>query len=98
MIKLELIGNDYKYEIENIIQLFFPEQKVSFLSGDFAKISVFKYQLSLSVSVRIFDKFHFKQASAYVESDCERILCKLLFEILSEVTGILPKWGILTGV
>ncbi len=98
MIKLELIGNDYKYEIENIIQLFFPEQKVSFLSGDFAKISVFKYQLSLSVSVRIFDKFHFKQASAYVESDCERILCKLLFEILSEVTGILPKWGIQTGV
>ena len=98
MIKLELIGNDYKYEIENIIQLFFPEQKVSFVSGDFAKISVFKYQLSLSVSVRIFGKFHFKQASAYVESDSERLLCKLLFEILSEVTGLLPKWGIQTGV
>ncbi len=98
MIKLELIGNDYKYEIENIIQLFFPEQKVSFVSGDFAKISVFKYQLSLSVSVRIFGKFHFKQASAYIESDSERLLCKLLFEILSEVTGLLPKWGIQTGV
>lgn len=98
MIKLELIGNDYKYEIENIIQLFFPEQKVSFVSGDFAKISVFKYQLSLSVSVRIFDKFYHRQGSAYIESDCERMLCKMLFEILSSVTGNIPKWGIQTGV
>lgn len=98
MIKLELIGNDYKYEIENIIQLFFPEQKVSFLSGDFAKVSVFKYQLSLSVSVRIFDKFYHRQGSAYIESDCERMLCQMLFEILSSVTGNIPKWGIQTGV
>lgn len=98
MIKLELIGNDYKYEIENIIQLFFPEQKVSAVNGDFAKVTAFKYQLSLSVSVRIFYKFYHRQGSAYIESDCERMLCKMLFEILSEITGNIPKWGIQTGV
>ena len=53
MVKLELVGNDFKYEIENIIQLFFPEQKTSPLEGDFAKISVFKYNLNLSVTVRL---------------------------------------------
>lgn len=98
MIKLELIGNDYKFEIENIIQLFFPQEKVSFVEGDFAKITVFKYNLSLSVSVRIFDEFHQKHDCAFAEFDAERSCCKLLFEILSSVTGNIPKWGIQTGV
>ena len=52
MIQLELNQSEYRFEIENIIQLFFPEQKVSSLKGDFAKISVFKYKPSLSVSVK----------------------------------------------
>lgn len=98
MIKLTLVGNDYKFEIENIIQLFFPEQKTSSASGDFAKITVFKYNLSLSVSVRIFDKFYQKRGFAQYEHDSERVLCRLLFEILSDATGITPKWGIQTGV
>lgn len=98
MIKLELVGNEYKFEIENIIQLFFPQQKVSLTSGDFAKITVFKFKLSLSVSVRIFGKFYQEQGFAAIEADAERELCRMLFEILSKVTGFIPKWGIQTGV
>ncbi|MGN0173440.1 MAG: coproporphyrinogen dehydrogenase HemZ [Acutalibacteraceae bacterium] len=98
MIKLELVGNDYKFEIENIIQLFFPEEKVSPIEGDFAKITVFKYNLSLSVSVRIFGRFYQKQGYAFADFEAERVLCKMLFEILSNVTGNIPKWGIQTGV
>lgn len=98
MVKLELVGNDFKYEIENIIQLFFPEQKTSPLKGDFAKISVFKYNLNLSVTVRLDGEFYEKSTVAPLESDCERLLCKMLFEILSNHTGLKPKWGIQTGV
>lgn len=98
MIKLTLVGNDYKFEIENIIQLFFPEEKTSPTSGEFAKITVFKYNLTLSVTVRIFDKFYQKQGFASYEGEAERVLCKMLFEILSSVTGFIPKWGIQTGV
>lgn len=98
MIKLELVGNDYKFEIENIIQLFFPDEKTSPTSGDFAKITVFKFNLTLSVTVRIFDKFYRRQGFASYESQAETVLCKLLFEILAEVTGFIPKWGIQTGV
>ncbi|MCI8359811.1 MAG: coproporphyrinogen dehydrogenase HemZ [Clostridiales bacterium] len=32
------------------------------------------------------------------EEDCERELAVLLYECLSELTGMRPKWGILTGV
>ena len=98
MIKLELVGNDFKFEIENIIQLFFPDEKTSPTSGDFAKITVFKFNLTLSVTVRIFDKFYRKQGFASYESQAETVLCKQLFEILSSVTGFIPKWGIQTGV
>lgn len=98
MIKLELVGNDYKYEIENIIQLFFPEQKTNALNGDFAKISVFKYNLNLSVTVRIDGEYYEKKSVASFENDCERLLCKMLFEILSAHTSLVPKWGIQTGV
>ncbi|MBQ5590251.1 MAG: coproporphyrinogen dehydrogenase HemZ [Clostridia bacterium] len=98
MIKLELVVNDYKFEIENIIQLFFPDKKVSLVDGDFAKISVFKHKLSLSVSVKIFDGFYQKNSFVNYEYEAERELCRLLFEILSQVTGITPKWGIQTGV
>ncbi len=98
MIKLELVGNDYKFEIENIIQLFFPEQKTSPLDGDFAKISVFKYNLNLSVTVRIDGEYYEKRAVAFVDNDSERLLCKMLFEILSAHTFLVPKWGIQTGV
>lgn len=98
MIKLELVGNDYKFEIENIIQLFFPEQKTSPVSGDFAKITVFKFNLTLSVDVRIFDKFYQKHCFVDYESQAETAICKMLFEILSKATGLVPKWGIQTGV
>lgn len=98
MIQLELNQSEYRFEIENIIQLFFPEQKVSSLKGDFAKISVFKYKTSLSVSVKKDGRFYQKQGVAPYEKDCERVLCKLLFNILSEITGIRPKWGIQTGI
>ena len=29
---------------------------------------------------------------------CERLLCKLVYIVLSDITGIRPKWGILTGI
>lgn len=32
------------------------------------------------------------------ENECERLLCILLYDILSMATDIFPKWGILTGV
>ena len=97
MIHLRLVGNDYKYEIENIIQLFFPDKKISSTQGDFLKITVEKGENLLSVSVKQGEKvFEKKERQATQES--ERILCKMLFEILSQMTGIRPAWGIQTGV
>ncbi len=97
MIHLRLIGNDYKYEIENVIQLFYPDKKISNTSGEFLEITVEKREDTLLVSVKQDDKTITKTEKQAVQ-DCERVLCKMLFEILAQMTGIRPAWGIQTGV
>lgn len=32
------------------------------------------------------------------DHDCELHLARMLYQILSEITGITPKWGVLTGI
>ncbi len=97
MIHLRLVGNDYKYEIENVIQLFYPDKKISATQGDFLKITVEKAENSLFVSVKQDDKV-FTKTEMKATKESERVLCKMLFEILSQITGIRPAWGIQTGV
>lgn len=98
MITLKLYGNNYNFEIENIISLFFPAQKVCQSGGDFAEIIITKDNLNLTVNVKYADKEKQVKAVGETEKDCERQLCQMLFEILTEFTAIRPKWGIQTGI
>ena len=58
MIKLSLIGNDYKYEIENVIQLFFPDRKISNEEGEFMQIVAKQTDEELFVEVKQDDKVY----------------------------------------
>lgn len=98
MIRLNLVGNDCKYELENIIQLFFPDQQVSADRGDFMYITAKRLENNLSVRVKCDKGSYYKDELCYNPPDRERILCRLLYEILSQLTGITCGWGIQTGV
>ena len=52
MIRLNLVGNDYKYELENIIHLFYPNEQVSLEKGDSLYITAKVLDNSLSVLVK----------------------------------------------
>ena len=97
MIKLELIGNEFKYELENIIQLFYPEQKVSADEGEFLKITAALKNDEAVIEVEAGEK-NYKRSQNYIVGDAERTLCELLFLTLKEHSGISPEWGIQTGV
>ncbi len=99
MIRLCLIGNSYKYELENIIKLFFPGERVTTEKAfDTAQITAQKDGLALSVTL-FYQNVTTKQTErAEGENDCERLLCQMLFLLLCERTGIRPAWGIQTGV
>ena len=98
MIRLNLVGNDYKYELENIIQLFFPDEHISLEKGDKMYITAKVNGNDLSVLVKCDKGSYYKNEMCFNEHDFERTLCFLLYQILSNITGITAGWGIQTGV
>lgn len=97
MIGLSLIGNSFRYELENVIMIFFPGEKVRENErGDVLNVTARSEENRLSVTVE-------KDGAEYAD-DCvggendELSLCRMLFVILRELTGIIPAWGMLTGV
>lgn len=99
-------GNSYKYEIEAIMKLFIPLAPFEFLfeeeaaEGDYAIISKLPSEggYSLSCAVSYMGRAMEKTAFSNDESQCELMLCRMLYEIMQEFTGITPEWGCLTGI
>ncbi len=104
------INNSYHYETENLLRVFFPEEK--FLCAETVTAGedycIFetqgsKIKIGLSLSgqklsdERIFS-FDDKQESESDESFLERKGAVMLFGLLCSFTGYTPPWGILTGV
>ncbi len=108
---LILVNNTFKYELECVIKLFFPNEKIAVNYGDlpvfddcfYAKIKRGRCFSYLFTYVKIGDKS--KRMAKKISLDCENLeakqeiyLAKMLFTILSKMTSKTPKWGILTGV
>ena len=104
-------GNDFKYELESVVKLFFPAQLFTHLydernaEGDvcFMRRKKGKKNTYIYVVVRINDekiskKAKIKNSQENYENECELNLSRLLFLCLEELTNIKPKWGLITGV
>lgn len=101
-----------KYEIESTIKLFIPAKRFNFLydelncDGDMimTRIKTGKRFTYLYAYVRINNKikrraYHVLNEKIKTEKDLhEYNLCKLVYLCLIEITGIVPKWGMLTGI
>ncbi len=94
--------NAYKYEIEAVIKLFFPIERFDFLPYDgtssadsITAVCTDVMFAAADVSGKSVTKTAPLPASA---DDHELSLCRLLFNALSELTGITPEWGCLTGI
>lgn len=109
---LILSGHDYKYELESVLKLFIPAKRFSFIYDHeditgvsdeyfFTRKRLLKSKILIYVICKIGDKTvrKIKIISAdTTDSECEFMLSVLLFKALSELTGIRPKWGVITGV
>ncbi len=107
---LELKGHSYKYECEKIIRIFFPAEKV--VPGEY-KDEADRYIIceikpaekeNLYICEALIDgkkaDFSFSYPVTADDSDSlrERLMAKAMIKVLSEITGITPPWGILTGI
>lgn len=106
---LYLNGHSFHYEMENLCRIFFPYQQITRLQGeppedalDYVATSLWREEgdVLLHVSCRLPEeiKIRGKRLSTDGGEDTELQMAVLLFDLLSEETGYLPQWGVLTGV
>ena len=107
-----LTNNKFLYEIENLIRLFFPLHKIKFyeytnFGGDlsnFICITIDKSKINniiLTVDVNLNGVKVTKNMlvkNFLSEDDICLQICQIIFEVLSSITKIHPKWGIITGI
>lgn len=101
-----LIGNSFKYEIEATMKLFFSTAHYSFgssredITGDeyvIAEVSEDGKAVTAEVKLKG-DEPVIRSVRTDDASLNEQELCRLIFHILSEKTGIRPPWGLMTGI
>ena len=108
--KLCLINHSYKYELEKLIRIFLPFEKIEFCEGeereDRASVtSILKgeKETRLSAELLIDNKsFEFSETLSNdnpdYDNECERLLAVALYNCFVKASGYVPEWGILTGV
>lgn len=109
---LILSGNDYKYELEGVLKLFIPATQFKHEYSDKIECSddfVFVRQKETKNTTLLYiicryngtkkrkGKTIYKSATSQ-KYDKELYLSRILYTILSEITEIEPKWGVLTGI
>lgn len=104
------IGHSFVYELEKLIRIFLPFEKIKMLDSEEEDIryAVASREISgdncllfvkLSIDgVTISKSEAISASSEDFEKLCERRLAVLLFECFVELTDYKPEWGILTGV
>ncbi len=95
---------DFKYETESVTKLFLPFERFKFLyddentpEGDHIIMSAGSGSFSLKVSLNGISLCS-EIPDSGEKGKNETALCRELFKFLSKITGIVPKWGCLTGI
>lgn len=100
--KIYLNNNSYYYEIEKLAKAFFPNTCFEELHDEevteapYISVTVGEGRVTVIVDTSDFKKELSKETAP--ESDTELESAILLYELLTEYTGVSQPWGILTGV
>ena len=108
--KLCLIGHSFRYELEKLIRIFLPFEKIEFAEeaadGDGTAVTRLdktadKTVLSalLSINGKSYNKaYELSNSADDYDNECERLLAVALYDCFVSASGYVPEWGILTGV
>ncbi|MBO5089976.1 MAG: coproporphyrinogen dehydrogenase HemZ [Clostridia bacterium] len=103
--QLCLINNDFKYELEKLIRIYLPFEKIEFFDYRVEGECIVVAQLSNNASAELFINGKRFTSCRDIEAingdftkDSELFLALALFDCLKECFNYSPQWGILTGV
>ncbi len=100
---LRVVNHKFHYEMENLCRVFYPYESIRVLHDDEEEEDSLCVITSLEetdtgYNIKVSFGEDTRECSTTDCADCEREMAVLLFNILCDVTGYTPKWGILTGV
>lgn len=96
MIKLLVINHKFHYEMEKLVRIFMPAEKIQVIYEGEEYNLLTELDDEIRVSAR-FDGFC-KTLTAPFCDDNEMQMGRMVYTLLSEYTGFYPGWGVLTGV
>lgn len=102
-------GHEFRYEMENLCRVFFPDRKIRTVAGPGAASDIYTGVEPCGGGARIRVRLNFggekREAEEILSAqeqenprELERRMGVLLFRLLTEACGFRPRWGILTGV
>ena len=95
------INHEFHYETENLVRLFFPNEKITVVQG-IPEHTAEKDVISSVKDCEIYTAFSGESESCHFEDTdtktIERKMAVCLYQVLVRVTGRKQPWGILTGV
>lgn len=101
-----LIGNSFKYEVESTLKLFFSISRFAF-SENIEDAVGDNYIIAGKDGCRLYTDIMLDGELSHAEKQFseetqdtiyEHELCRLIFHLLSNRTGIVPPWGLMTGI
>lgn len=98
---LRIFGHDFHYECENLCRVFFPNEKINILYDDSGEdpLTVETRYENGKASVTASVNGDTRSLSAECpDEEAELTVAKLIYGCLTELTGYIPPWGVLTGV
>ena len=95
---LKVINHDFIYDMKNLCTVFFPWEKINDDGKDNIEVETKAQGNEFFVCARLFDKSISKTHILKENEDAQTEMSVLLYNVLSELTGFKPPWGILFGV
>ena len=108
--KLCLIGHSFGYELEKLIRIFLPFERIEICesrdNSDRAAVTVLSCENGVTrLSVELIlgentytDEKTLENSAENYEKECERLIAAALYNCFVAASGYTPPWGILTGV
>ena len=108
---LRIFGHDFHYECENLCRVYYPNEKINIVydsEGEDAKTVITRCTAIdggnlIEVEAHIDDESRTASSEVIASENelrdkSELVTARLIFALLSDISGYTPPWGVLTGV
>lgn len=95
---LNVINHPYEFDMKNLCTIFFPYEKIKMQGSEEIVITTKKDGSCLTVDAVVYDKRLCKNYKLVSGEDEQTAMSALLYDVLSDILGFKPPWGILFGV